>query len=214
MTLSVITVRVQYNGDGTTTTFPVPFVFWEDDDLQVILTDSAGVEEIWVRGTQYTVTGGSSDTGTIVVKTTPTDYTPAVGETLTILSNLPDTQTLSLPAGGKFPSASVEQELDQIVRMIQQQRETLDRTVTLTLSSAKTGITVPDPEAGKLIRWNSAASAFENVDASVSTLTLPLSLADGGTGGTTALAALLNLGIARARLLAAQRVSLWKLGAF
>ncbi len=55
---------------------------------------------------------------TLTVATSPTDHTPASGETLTITSNLDDTQDILLPEGGAFPSSSVEQQLDKIVRLI------------------------------------------------------------------------------------------------
>src|SRR3990170_1760191 len=107
MTLSSETVRVQYSGNGSTTVFAVTFAFWSLDDLRVILTVTAtGVETVWTRGTQYTLTGGSGSTGTLTVLTTPTDYPPATGTTLTIKSNLADTQSTALPLGGAFPSAA------------------------------------------------------------------------------------------------------------
>ena len=127
MTLSSTTVLAQYSGDGSTSSFGVTFVFWDDSDVTVVLTDANGTETTWTKGTQYNLTGGSGATGTVTVVTSPTDYTPASGETLTIYSNRTDTQTLSLPQGGEFPSASVEQALDQIVRLIQQLRDELGR---------------------------------------------------------------------------------------
>ena len=99
MTLGAYTPS-QYAGDGSTITFSVKFDFWDDDDVQAILTDSSGSETIWTRGTQFTLTGGSGDTGTLTVKTSPIDYTPATGETLTLKSALANTQPTALPTGG------------------------------------------------------------------------------------------------------------------
>ena len=197
MTLTSSTVRVQYSGDGSTTSFSVPFIFWTDDDLKVILTDSDGVETTWTRGTQYTVTGDPGTTGTIEVITSPTDYTPATGETLTILSNLSDTQDTDLIEGGQFPTASVEQQLDQIVRQIQQAAEELGRTVQFVESSTVSGpLGLPDPVASQFLRWNTGATDLENADlASLGALGLPVAVADGGTGAITAAAARTNLGL-------------------
>jgi len=210
MTLSSTLIRAQYNGDGTTITFTIPFVFWNDNDITVILTDASGDDTDWVRGTQFTVTGGDGDTGTLTAITSPTDYTPASGEKLTILSSLPNIQDLSLPLGGPLPSDNLERELDQIVRMIQQLVEKISRAILLAESSTYSDITFPDPEAGKLIRWKADLTGFENIDAAGSGLTLPLSIADGGTGATTGFAALTNLGLKRA----ASRITLWRLGQF
>jgi len=158
MTLTSTTNKVQYSGDGSTVSFAVNFVFWDADDLRVILT-TGGVEEVWVRGTQYTVSGGDGSTGTVTVSTSPTDYTPASGTTLTIKSNLSDVQNTFLPLGGEFPSASVEEQFDKIVRLVQQKDEELDRSLKFAESSATTGKTVPEPSDGKVLGWDSTTLA-------------------------------------------------------
>ncbi len=132
MTLTATTVKLQYNGDGSTTAFTASFVFWDVDDLQVIHTAANGTDTVWTRGTQYTVARDSptgATTGTINVVTTPTDYTPATGERLTILSNRDDTQATALPLGGSLPSTVVEQQLDQNVRLIQQKEDQHERSL-------------------------------------------------------------------------------------
>ena len=129
MTLSSSTNIVQYSGTGAQTSFSVTFIFWDLDDLRVIHRAADGTETVWVRGTQYTLTGGDGATGTLTVVTSPTDYTPASGTTLTIKSNIGSTQPTDLPAGGAFPSSSVEEQMDKIVRMIQQRSAELDRSL-------------------------------------------------------------------------------------
>ncbi len=169
-----------------------------------------GTETIWVVGAHYTLTGGSGATGTLTVKTSPTDYTPATGETLTITSNLDDTQGTSLPEGGPFPSSSVEQQLDKIVRLIQQKAEALGRAIKLPISSTNTDLAIPDPSASKFLRWNAGATALENADISGSgSIGVPVTVAEGGTGATTAAAARDALGLGR--VLTAQRLTLYNL---
>lgn len=155
MTLSSTTVKDDYNGDGSTTDFATTFVFWNSSELKVILTSSSGVETTWTEGTEYDVTGGSGAVGTVSASTTGTDYTPDTGETLRIKSNVLDIQETSLPAGGAFPSTSVEQELDRTVRRIQQQEEQFDRASLLSEASTFTGLTMPDPVANAYVVFNS-----------------------------------------------------------
>lgn len=162
MALTSETTKVQYSGDDSTVAFPVTFAFWAQTDLRVIHTDSAGTETVWTRGTQYTVTGGDGSTGQITVSTSPTDYTPATGETLTIKSNLTLTQDTRLPAGGPLPSKSVEQQMDKVVRMVQQMLERIERSLLLPESSAVSDLTLPEPTAGKLLGWNDDEDALEN----------------------------------------------------
>ena len=202
MTLTADYTPIQYAGDGATISFPVTFVFWDADDLKLILSvDATGVETEWTRGTQYTVSGGNGSTGTVTVLTTPTDYTPASGETLTIKSNLANTQDTDLPAGGAFNSDAVEQQIDKIVRMLQQRSEELGRALKLTESSAYSGLTFPDPASGKILRYKADLSGFEAItfgefaEAGGSVVPVPIGISDGGTGTTTAAAARTALGV-------------------
>jgi hypothetical protein len=199
MTLTDSTNRVQYTGDGSTTSFAITFVFWDADDPQVTHADSSGTETTWTRGTQYTITGGSGATGTLTVVTSPTDYTPALNETLTIKSNLANTQPTSLPAGGELPSGTLEQQLDQIVRQLQQFSETVGRSITLKISSTENDVTIEDLDGntGKFAQVNAAEDGFTYASVTSSgTITDPVPVANGGTGSTSAATAITALGAA------------------
>ena len=122
-------------------------------------------------------------TGTVTVSTSPTDYTPAIGTRLTIRSALPNTQPTSLPAGGPFPSAAVEQRFDQNVRLIQQLAEEVTRTIQLAVTSTNSGVVIPEPEASKFLRWDALADNLENADiTSAGSIGIPVTVAEGGTG--------------------------------
>lgn len=167
MALASTTTRVSYDGDGSTVGFDVTFVFWDKDDFDVILRASNGDETTWVRGTQYTVTGGDGQVGSITVNTSPTDYTPATGETLVLLSALAFTQPTNLPDGGSLPSAPLEEQLDKIVRMHQQTSETLDRCLKFPKTDAST-ISATLPESTDRA---SARAAFTSTGAATSVTT-------------------------------------------
>lgn len=163
MTLSSTTTKVTYNGDGATTDFAISFVFWDGDDLRVIHRDANDVETVWTRGTHYTVTGGSGATGTLTVKTTPTDYTPAAGETLTVKDVQSEVQGDSLPLSGAFPSTVVEQRLDRITRLVQIHSEEIARSILLPETADLSGLIIPEPGAGELVRYNPTGTALETV---------------------------------------------------
>ncbi len=216
MTLKTATARVQYNGDDSTIIFPITFVFWDFDETQATLVDSDGVETTWVRGTQYTISGGSGTTGTLTVITSPTDYTPATGETLTILSDLANTQPSPFPLGGPFPSPVLEEQLDQIVRQVQQLSEQVGRSFKLKISSAESDITLADlaGNAGLLQQVNPAEDGFQYASiVALGAVTLPVPVANGGTGSTSAATALTALAAAGTGIINTfTKTQIWKKG--
>ena len=197
MTLTATTNRVQYSGDGSTISFAITFVFWDFDDPRLTLSvDSTGVETTWVRGTQYTISGCSGGTGTVTVVTSPTDYTPATGETLTIKSKLANTQPTNFPLAGSLSTVDLEQQLDQIVRQIQQLDENVGRAIKVKLSSSESGLTLDDLDGntGKFAQVNAAEDGFNYAAVTSSgTITDPVPIANGGTGSTSAATALTAL---------------------
>lgn len=170
MTLSSTTTRIEYNGDDSTVEFDVPFKFLLNSHITVIHTDSAGTDTTWTEGTQYTLAGaGDDEGGTLTVETSPTDYTPASGETLTIKRVPPETQLTDLVAGGALPSVSIEDALDLLTMLIQTHSEEIARAVLFAAASTTTGITFPEPEADSYLGWNSAGDDLENKSVSTGT---------------------------------------------
>ena len=75
MTVTVTTNTVSYNGDAATTEFATTFAFQgtgANAELEVVERIIAtGVESTLVYTTDYTVTGGSGSTGTVIAATPP-----------------------------------------------------------------------------------------------------------------------------------------------
>ena len=70
MTQPTETGYVRYDGDGSTTVFPVPFKFLLNSHVTVTLRNKDNVETTWVENTQYTLTGaGNNQGGTLTVVT-------------------------------------------------------------------------------------------------------------------------------------------------
>lgn len=133
MTISTTTSTIAYTGNGSTTAFAVPYVFFGSAELEVIeRVIATGVETTRVLTTDYTVTGGNGATGTVTAL-----VAPASTVTWTIRRTTPATQLSALPANGPFPSATVERGLDRVTAIAQEtQRE------------AQRGVLVPKSEAG------------------------------------------------------------------
>ena len=158
MALSSTTTRIQYNGNGSTTAFVTGFKFLANSHVQVVKRVTAtGVETTWVEGTDYTLTGAGAASGTVTASTAP-----SAGETLTIIRAAPNTQGSSLPLGGAIASTTIEEALDLAAMRDQQLEEKIGRSLLLPVSSDTSDLELPEPEADKVLGWNTGATALEN----------------------------------------------------
>lgn len=116
MTVSSTQSYIEYNGDGTTTSFTIPFYFLLNSDISVMVSDADGKLSEPVNGTDFTVTGaGDSGGGSLTFNTA---Y--ASGNTILIYRNPPVTQETKYYENGKFPATSHEAALDKLTMLIQE----------------------------------------------------------------------------------------------
>jgi len=152
MTVASSTSRIQYNCSGGTT-YAFAFGVGATSEIQVILTNSAGVETILTETTNYTVTATNSDFSAGGTVTTVAAY--AVGNKITILRNVPATQESDFVEGMPALYETFEDAVDKLTRICQQQQEELDRTPKQAKTSTTTARTMPEPETGKAVGWDS-----------------------------------------------------------
>ncbi len=158
---STVVRRQQYNGNGSTTDFPVPFVFFTGTDLKVVLTDSNGVETPQTITTDYTVAGGGvvPATGTVTFLVAPSS-----GNTITIYSEIPLTQSLSLTNAGQFDGPSLTAAFDKQMLAVQDAiNEKLQRAILFSPGSTFTNVTIGEGVANYLLRWNDDIDTLEAV---------------------------------------------------
>jgi hypothetical protein len=171
MTVQSATSRADYDGNGVTVDFAVPFRFLDKTHLQVIRSVIAtGVETVLTLdsgGTDgYTVTGAGSASGGEVTVVTPPVGAGDTQERITILRDVPATQLLDFIANDAFPAESHERVLDQLTMLHQQQGEVLDRAMVLPAASVGVSATLPAPDPGKVLAWSITGDGIENADAS------------------------------------------------
>ncbi len=116
LTVSTSESVIQYDGNGATVAFPVPFRFLASDDLVVIKTTTDGVEETLVLGTDYSVSGGGDLSGGTVTASSA----PAFGEVLTISREMDAVQETDLRNQGKYLAQTHENVFDYLTMLIQQ----------------------------------------------------------------------------------------------
>lgn len=195
MTVSSEISKITYSGDGITTSFPVTFYFLSNADVKVVRRDANGVEVTWTEGSEYTLTGAGIQAGGIVaVETSPTNYTPASGETLTIKRDLEVTQETDYPEGGQFSARAHEDALDRAAMRDQQLKEEIDRKIGFSETSTASA-TLPDPISNNLLAWNAGGTDLANVAAADVSLTTVSSFMDTVLDDPDAATARATLGI-------------------
>lgn len=157
MTVASAINRVSYAGDGVTVGFPVPFRFIENGHLDVRLRSTAGVENLLVLGTHYSVTGADVPAGGTLTMLSA----PATGEVLVIRRVVPLVQAVDYVANDRFPAETHERALDWLTMAAQQQAEAQQRV--LAISSTDGPYPLPalpglSGRAGRLLAFDDAGS--------------------------------------------------------
>lgn len=116
MTVSSTQSYVQYNADGVTRTFTIPFYFLLNSDISAMVADASGNISELVNSTDFTVTGaGISGGGNLTFNAAYTS-----GSIILIYRDPPATQETKYYENGKFPALSHEAALDKLTMLIQE----------------------------------------------------------------------------------------------
>lgn len=123
MTVSTTTAEIIYQGNGSTTAFAVPFVFFGQGELLVSLRNATTAAETpQVLTTNYTVAGGNGGTGTVTMTAAPSASNLVVIRRATARTQLVDYQT-----GDAFPAETHERALDRLAAAVQEIDERVAR---------------------------------------------------------------------------------------
>jgi len=180
MTVNSTTRRAQYDTNGTTGPWTVPFYFLANADLEVIHTDAAGVETALTLTTHYSVTGAGVPSGGAV--TTVSSY--ASGGTITVLRSVAILQETDYVETDAFPAAAHETALDRLTMIDQQQSEEIDRALKFPASD-DTSAAIPSAtaRASKLLGFDASGNVAVVTPASQDASALALLLASSGGSG-------------------------------
>ena len=156
-------------------------IVYEDGVVQVITTD-------------YTITGAGDDAGGTVTFVAA----PANGLEIVIVRDPAITQGLDLVENDSLPAESVEDAFDKLTMIAQRLDDRMDRSFVLSDAAiAAADLTIPVPVADEVLKWNAAGNALESASiADIGAVTLPVPIASGGTGSTSAATARTALGLA------------------
>lgn len=125
MTISTQDSKVNYQGNGQTTVFQIPFPFLENNQIYVQKKDAEGNLINYTYATDYTVTGAGEENGGSVTL----NVAPEQGSTISIYRDVPLTQEVDYRENEIFPAETHEEALDKLTMEVQQIQEQLDRSV-------------------------------------------------------------------------------------
>jgi hypothetical protein len=157
MTVSTTQNRVSYAGNGVTSAFSFPYVFFDNADLVVLKVQADGTSTKGVLGTDYTVTGAGADAGGTITMTVP----PTAGTSLVIYRDPALTQSQAFVDNDPLPAKSIARGYDRQTLISQRLRELVDRS--FRLSDADTsGVSplMPSPTPNAFIGWNGLGNAL------------------------------------------------------
>lgn len=159
MTISNTTNSVREAGNGSRTDFDFAFPIYNATDLKVYKINlDTEVRTLLVLNTDYTVEISTSAEGGTVTYT----VAPTADEDSFIERDQPYVQSTDIPAVGGVREVQLEKALDKLCILILQLLKKTQLALKFVSSSSQVDVEVPEPEAGKVLMWNSAEDALEN----------------------------------------------------
>lgn len=160
------TARERYIGTGTTGPFAFNYKLYDATHVTVAKTSLAGIDTYLTLNTDYTVSLAadmSSATISTVLPVAGDGIDDGGSEILTIVRDPPVSQLIEWPRTDPFPSATHERAADLAVMLVSRLNEKIERSLLLPESSVFSGLTLPNPVALNVLRWNASETALENV---------------------------------------------------
>lgn len=177
-----------FAGNGVTTVFPFTYKVFSSAHLVVLKGTAASVSPptTLVLGVNYSVSLNAdqnvSPGGSVTYPISGTAL--AAGETLTIVTNQPESQGLDLTNGGGFFPASIEDEFDSLTILIQQHAEKLARAVVVPTTDGISLTDLPGTAAriGKFMAFDANGQPTVSAGSGGGDTSLRADLANGAAG--------------------------------
>ena len=189
--------RISYSvAQGVTqSTFTVPFEFFAEESLNVYVDNV-----LKTLTTDYTTTGGSGSTGTVVISVTGASG----GSTVVITREIPLERTADFPTSGPFQISALNTELDRIIAIAADVQDKSIRSIRAADSDSAASYTLPflDDRKGTVLAFNATSGDVEvgpqiaNVQ-SLANVSADIALLADIQDGTTATNAITNVNTIR-----------------
>jgi len=155
-----ITPRIQYLGDGAQSVFPYPFPIFVSGDLEIYLDDA-------LQNSGFTIAGaGASGGGDVTFLNAP-----ANNVRVTLRRRIAIQRTSDFQEGGAFRAKVINDELDYQTAALQQVADDVALSVRRSPTSVSTAdLTLPEPAAGRALKWNEDGDGLENSALDIDTI--------------------------------------------
>ena len=160
--------RVQYTQGVTadTTQLTIDFPFFDNDDINVIVTSASGTDTTLTRGTgtgTFAVVGTAVDDGFSGGYVTLGDTYNDAATKYTIFRDIDVERTTDFPTSGPFNISSLNTELDKIFAIEQELETKLNRTIKLADSDSAATLSLPnlDTRKGTVLAFNATTGVPE-----------------------------------------------------
>ena len=163
MTVSSITNRNDYTGNGVAVSFAYGFRIFSESDLRVTrYSGSTELETTLVWPDDYTVpNAGDPNGGEITLVNRPL----SAGDRLTVRFDADPVQQTDIRNQGKYYPEIHEDVFDWLTLLIQSLKDGVRRSLRLSETTDSDGV-LPAPAAGQVLGWNEAGTGLANLDPS------------------------------------------------
>lgn len=169
--------------NGVTTVFAYTFKIYDKSEIEVLSNTTPLTVDV-----DFTVDGvGVDGGGNVTISSAPSN-----GTIITRLRKQPTTQASNYQSE-TFPPERIEKDFDKLAMRLQQVKEALRRCLAFVKSSSTVDQTVDTPTEGLFARAKVGGGIDWATPTLASPASLPVSIANGGTGATDAAGARANL---------------------
>mgnify|MGYP007066964623 CR=1 FL=1 len=151
----------KYKGNGETLNFPFEWNYFKDAEIIVNIEDDTGAQSTLLLGQDYTINADSVG-GEVICKVAPTN-----NEYIIISRDTSVLQEARYSTSIGFQGSEVEKSFDKVSCCLQDMLYLNKRSIKTPVGSSALDLSLPQPNAGKTLKWNSSNTGLVNSEVDI-----------------------------------------------